>query len=474
MTAGWIYVGKGKGTRAREKPCAADVSLSADQDETLDLEVAKQLSAEISRISDDPQFQTYVEEVLHSARLPFAIRCLGIGSLRSLPSKFQFALAHRLNQRLNTPSENSRASCEGIDDDSKNAATSGCAWYDPIMSATDKLAGELLQVPVDEAARDGTYKVHVPTLFFMPHCELDLYEVVIRQNSDNLDKVVVIGNSFDHYHLRNITAPALPAAIETPLPTFAREERAFNDLHILHFPQHVWRAWPVPANTNVGEIVSVNLKSNRLEGRAVIVEEEKDNRTFVRFLLDDTTAHVRRQRIRGVASRPTVLLCSKTCHYRQMAATQLWTDDVVLEIGCSTGECTEVLSFHAKDIVAVDVSSAQILECRQRDIPGPALVEWLCMDAFSPEHWRKLIATRSSYSAVFIDIGGDRRGDAVFELIRLVLRDICPSFVAVKSEELAAMNLDGTFLDGAQIKKPQWSKLQQIRKYRRAIALERI
>lgn len=237
----------------------------------------------------------------------------------------------------------------------------------------------------------------------------------------------------------------------------------------------MWSSWPVPVSTKIGDAVSVNLKSNRLRGRAVIVDEEReeDHRTLVQFCEDHTTAHVRRERLRGIATRPCVLLCKDTRHYRQMAATQLRADDVVLEIGCSTGECTEVLTFHAKDIVAVDVSQAQIVECRKRSLFGTTPVDYVCCDVFCPVHWRNLI-TRRKFSAIFIDIGGDRCGDAVFELIRLVLRDICPSFVAVKSEKLASTHPSGEFLDGIQRKKPKWTPLQQKRKHRRAKALEHV
>jgi len=40
-----------------------------------------------------------------------------------------------------------------------------------------------------------------PTLFFMPHCPLVLYENVLEANwtSVNLNKIIILGNSFNRY-----------------------------------------------------------------------------------------------------------------------------------------------------------------------------------------------------------------------------------------------------------------------------------
>lgn len=47
----------------------------------------------------------------------------------------------------------------------------------------------------------GRREVKVPTLFFMPHCEVQLYDNLLDANwgCENLNKMVILGNSFGEY-----------------------------------------------------------------------------------------------------------------------------------------------------------------------------------------------------------------------------------------------------------------------------------
>ncbi len=40
-------------------------------------------------------------------------------------------------------------------------------------------------------------KVSVATIFFMPHCEIFMYENVLKANLKHLQMIYIIGNSFD-------------------------------------------------------------------------------------------------------------------------------------------------------------------------------------------------------------------------------------------------------------------------------------
>lgn len=459
----WTFVSRGnrgkRGGRSREQlhipwekcllvtPSTSSSNQDPSVDTAVDLNTAHRTRDDIRRIlHEDAHFISFAQRI-HSMScagiggLPSKIRCLGIGSpSSSFPSKYQIALVLTLAG-------------------SESEGAYVVSAYDPIMCETEKKALEMLGIHQCQASEKGNYEVTEPTLFFMPHCDRHLYEEVMRQNEGRWDNLVIIGNSFAHYHLIRSSSdpPALPPAMEMPLGSFQREERAFNDLHVLHFPQHVWRRWPLPITGCKGEVVAVDLKSNRLKGRAEIKEDEVDGRFLVQFAQDNTTAHVRRGRLRGIVSRPALVLSPRTSDFRRMAATQLWEDDVVLEIGCSLGECTQLLSIHAKEVIACDVSETVIKECKKIVLPGPAPVTWLCTDVFSLPHWRRLCALRR-FTSVFIDIGGDRQGAVVFDLLRFVLRDIKPSLVCIKSEQIAELNPTGPWLEGLHLEAPQYGK----------------
>lgn len=105
-----------------------------------------------------------------------------------------------------------------------------CVLYDPVLSATEVSAAEVLGWSVPGDNPRGAWRVDCLTLFFMPHCGLPLYARVIAANSDTLDRVVVVGNSFSEYDLCAVAADGhnrqalrvlrrvLPIVCEAPLP----------------------------------------------------------------------------------------------------------------------------------------------------------------------------------------------------------------------------------------------------------------
>jgi len=73
--------------------------------------------------------------------------------------------------------------------------------FDPILSVTESHVLEALGCSVMSINEHGKREALKPTLFFMPHCEAELYNNLLRANwNPNLLKnMVLFGNSFEAY-----------------------------------------------------------------------------------------------------------------------------------------------------------------------------------------------------------------------------------------------------------------------------------
>ncbi|KAL8028662.1 hypothetical protein ABFX02_14G175800 [Erythranthe guttata] len=73
--------------------------------------------------------------------------------------------------------------------------------FDPIISMTESKVLTSLGCSVLSINEQGRRKAIEPTLFFMPHCEAELYDNLLEANwgADNLNRVVIFGNSFGEY-----------------------------------------------------------------------------------------------------------------------------------------------------------------------------------------------------------------------------------------------------------------------------------
>lgn len=106
---------------------------------------------------------------------------LGLGSpSRSLPSLEQLAVQTALCGKL------------GI---------SNCVCFDPIFSADDLEALSKLDCVVDSSFENYTTDM---CLFFMPHCDKEIYVDVLRRRLSCLEKTVIIGNSFILYEQQSV------------------------------------------------------------------------------------------------------------------------------------------------------------------------------------------------------------------------------------------------------------------------------
>ncbi|XP_052192297.1 protein SENSITIVITY TO RED LIGHT REDUCED 1-like [Diospyros lotus] len=73
--------------------------------------------------------------------------------------------------------------------------------FDPILSATECRALERLGCSVLSINERGCRRALKPTLFFMPHCEVELYDNLVQANwkTGLLHRILLFGNSFKAY-----------------------------------------------------------------------------------------------------------------------------------------------------------------------------------------------------------------------------------------------------------------------------------
>jgi SAM-dependent methyltransferase len=107
----------------------------------------------------------------------------------------------------------------------------------------------------------------------------------------------------------------------------------------------------------------------------------------------------------------------------------------VLEIGCSTGETTRVLTETGAQVVAVD-KSAEVIRELQEAMRGQVHVRVAAADGRDIPTLANLLPNPT---LIFIDIGGDAHLDHVALQLRLCLRAFRPQHVVVRSFELAGL-----------------------------------
>ncbi|XP_004514476.1 protein SENSITIVITY TO RED LIGHT REDUCED 1 [Cicer arietinum] len=73
--------------------------------------------------------------------------------------------------------------------------------FDPILSVTESRVLETLGCSVMSINEHGKREALKPTMFFMPHCEAELYNNLLRANwkPNLLKNMVLFGNSFETY-----------------------------------------------------------------------------------------------------------------------------------------------------------------------------------------------------------------------------------------------------------------------------------
>lgn len=157
---------------------------------------------------------------------PRTVLCLGLGSpATSRDARAQLAFLTRL--------------CSFAEIDSTNVSL-----YDPVFTGADQELFRLLGMQCVNDKETVQHSQHYPTIFFMPHCDLKLYEIVLRANwsRQHLCSMVFLANSFGDYFDHNPMsklereAPCLtrirPIVESRPLPTSVAFPTAFNNLSV--------------------------------------------------------------------------------------------------------------------------------------------------------------------------------------------------------------------------------------------------
>ncbi|RLN28140.1 SRR1-like protein [Panicum miliaceum] len=144
---------------------------------------------------------------------PARLSLLGVGSFESSPAaRLQLALAALLRR-----------------DFLPYAASADL--FDPVLSAVECAAAAELGFSVPSIDDGCRLHVEEPTLFYMPHCEVLLYDALLAANWESpaqLRRVCVLGNSFRRYGLQakdNRSVLAAKAAHVLAARRFAWEER---------------------------------------------------------------------------------------------------------------------------------------------------------------------------------------------------------------------------------------------------------
>jgi hypothetical protein len=163
---------------------------------------------------------------------------------------------------------------------------------------------------------------------------------------------------------------------------------------------------------DIGDICYVEKK----KGRAVVLTELQDGgkNQEVEFLDSGKRVRVSPRKLRRVYAQHgvcSIVICEETEEYRRLARTQITSLDAVIEIGCSTGECSAVLANSRCSLIALDIS-ADIIAHAKVEHPG---IHFLCLDAL--KDWERLVELQPHATSLFIDIGGNRALESLAGLL---------------------------------------------------------
>ncbi|XP_076887162.1 protein SENSITIVITY TO RED LIGHT REDUCED 1-like [Bidens hawaiensis] len=162
----------------------------------------------------------------------------GIGSIESFDSpRLQLSLAVLMKRKLDWIGE--------------------IEVFDPIISLTESKVFEELNCRVLSVNEQGMRKVVDPILFFMPHCEVELYDNLLKTNwrYDSLNKIILFGNSFEKYEqhqsvfqgsLLNESTKRLVA-----VRPFTKEFSTVSDDYFRAFHGSSWHFFSVDRDTNL-------------------------------------------------------------------------------------------------------------------------------------------------------------------------------------------------------------------------------
>lgn len=225
-------------------------------------------------------------------------------------------------------------------------------------------------------------------------------------------------------------------------------------------PEVKWYVLPhsLKSSYQIGDRVFLRSKSAKELGRHGFVLQASNGRVHVR-LDDGTEKSVQLKRLIPLLTgkstlQQKIIVTSETKPYRNLAASQITKKDHVLEIGCSTGESSIILSKYSASWIGFDNSDRIISQCQAKfhsDDTGRAISNCVYkVDAMAePVRARDLV--KNFPTAIFIDIGGNRDLDGVLKMISWGLQSFDPRLIVVKSRELVKKMLNSDSIDSTQL-----------------------
>ncbi|KFK27482.1 sensitivity to red light reduced protein [Arabis alpina] len=213
----WTVVLPSKGRQGRRKPKPKVQEEEEKPWKSDDLEVdlqrqarlKKKMEVAIKKIESSKFYTAFLEqlkspEVSEQFRLVLGtetrlqVVMYGIGSIESYESpRFQLSIAILMKREFDWLGDSIEV-------------------FDPVLSATESSVLESLGctvLSVNEQARREALK---PTLFFMPHCEANLYSNLLQANwkMDRLSNIALFGNSFQMYEEQVTLDPEVIRAVK--------------------------------------------------------------------------------------------------------------------------------------------------------------------------------------------------------------------------------------------------------------------
>jgi len=201
-----------------------------------------------------------------------------------------------------------------------------------------------------------------------------------------------------------------------------------------------WIVWPgnEPADRpEAGERVA--LRPHDAKDHRAVLEEWIEGEAQVRMDVDGRVRRVKPKELRKCyrvdasltdEHRGRVLLVGETTDFRSAARAQVFSADVVVEIGSSYGDTSTLLRRHAKHTLHFD-NGAECVEEASRRYPE---INFENVDCFLNAALVK--EKGKGCTVVFIDIGGSRAARDQLEMLVWAQLNLAPKFIVLKSRLL--------------------------------------
>lgn len=182
------------------------------------------INVRLQRVRNELRLESVLKECISGLKtwhsVPRKVLCLGLGSpTNSVNAQAQLALLLEI--------------CDSLAIDYAQISA-----YDPVFTDEDRTLFTELDLTV---LSTSNYVADAPTLLYMPHCDLDLYETILRAHWSEtlLSQILLVCNHFQDYVDNNserklkAKAPCLlrivPFLKSEPLPSSSAFPTAFNN-----------------------------------------------------------------------------------------------------------------------------------------------------------------------------------------------------------------------------------------------------